>query len=70
MVLFQKLAQKYREVFPEFFKSCPNLLPTSYAYSFSENTSYLQLSGSNNWFYVVITIFAQHFNICSAKLVE
>jgi len=25
MVLFQKLSQKYREVFPEFFKSCPNL---------------------------------------------
>ena len=27
VVLFQKLAQKYREVFPEFFKSCPNLPP-------------------------------------------
>ena len=38
MVLFQKLAQKYREVFPEFFKSCPNLSPTSYAYSFDAET--------------------------------
>jgi len=28
------------------------------------------LSGLNNWFYVVITIFAQHLNICSSKLVE
>jgi len=24
MDLFQKLSQKYREVFPEFFISCPN----------------------------------------------
>jgi len=60
MVLFQKLAQKYREVFPEFFQSCPNLPPTSYVYSFNAETleipSYLQLSGSNNWFYMVITI--------------
>jgi len=38
MVLFQKLAQKYREIFPEFFKSCPNLHPTSYTYSFNEET--------------------------------
>ena len=72
MVLFQKLAQKYREVFPEFFKSCPNLPLTSYAYSFNTETftSYLQLSGLNNWFYVVITIFAQHLNICSPILME
>jgi len=35
-----------------------------------QNTSYLQLSGLNNWFYVVITIFAQHLNIWSPKLVE
>ena len=35
-----------------------------------QNASYLQLSGLNNWFYVVITIFAQHLNICSPKLVE
>ena len=33
MVLLKKLAQTYREVFPDFFKSCPNLPPTSYAYS-------------------------------------
>ena len=38
MVLFQKLAQKYREVFPEFFKSCPNLSPISYAYRFDAET--------------------------------
>jgi len=38
VVLFQKLAQKYREVFPEFFKSCPNLPLTSYPYSFNAET--------------------------------
>jgi len=38
MVLFQKLAQKYREIFPEFFKSCPNLPLTSKAYSFNAKT--------------------------------
>ena len=27
VVLFQKLAHKYREVFPEIFKYCPNLFP-------------------------------------------
>jgi len=27
MVLLKQLAQIYREVFSEFFKSCPNLLP-------------------------------------------
>ena len=35
-----------------------------------QNTSYLQLSGLNNWFYVFTTLFAQHLNICSPKLVE
>jgi len=35
-----------------------------------QNTSYLPLSRLKNWFYVVITIFAQQFNICSPKLVE
>jgi len=74
VVLFQKLAQKYQEVFPEFFKSCPNLppLPTPIALTqkLCRNTSYLQLSGLNNWFHVVITIFAQHLNICSPKLGE
>ena len=33
-----------------------------------QNTSYLQFGGLNNWFYAVITIFAQHLNICSSKL--
>ena len=31
-------------------------------------TSYLQLTALNNWFFVVITSFAQHLNICSPKL--
>ena len=38
LVQFLILAQKYREVFPEFFQSCPNLPPTSYAYSFNAET--------------------------------
>jgi len=38
MVLFQKLAQKYRYVFPDFLKSCPDLPSTSYAYSFNAET--------------------------------
>ena len=38
MVLFQKLAQKYREEFPEFFKSCSKPLLTSYVYSFNAET--------------------------------
>jgi len=37
-VLFQKLSQKYRQVFPEFLKSCPNIPPASYAYSFDAET--------------------------------
>jgi len=40
MVLFQKLAQKYREVFPEFFKSCPNLrTPIALTQTLWQNTS-------------------------------
>jgi len=35
-----------------------------------QNTSYLQLGELINWFYVVITIFAQHLNICSPTLGE
>jgi len=38
MALFQKLAQKFRELFTEFFWSCPNLPLTSYAYSFNAET--------------------------------
>jgi len=72
MVLFQKLVQKYREVFPEFFYSCPNLpplrTPIALTQKLWQNTSYL--SGLNNWFDVVITIFVQHLNICSPQLVE
>jgi len=63
MVLFQKnkLAQKYREVLPEFFNFVlisPLLrTPIDLTQKLWQNTSYLQLSGLNNWFYVVITIF-------------
>jgi len=68
MVLFQKLAHKYRQVFPEFCKSCPDLppifTPIALTQELWQNTSYLQVSGLNNWFYVVITIFAQHLSIC------
>jgi len=35
-----------------------------------QNSRYLQLGGLINWFYVVITIFAQHLNIRSPKLGE
>ena len=53
MVLFQKLAQKYWEDFPEFFKSCPNLppfrTPIALTQKLWQNTRYLQLSGLNNW---------------------
>jgi len=38
MVLLRQLAQTYREVFPELFKSCPNLPPNSYAYSSNAET--------------------------------
>jgi len=49
VVLFQKLAQKYREVFPEFFY-LSELLPASLASTQKlwQNTIYLQLSGLNN----------------------
>jgi len=74
MVLFQKLAQKYRKFFLNFFNlvriSPPLRTPIALTQKLWQNTSYLQLSGLNNWFYAVITIFAQHLNICSPKLVE
>ena len=75
IVLLKKLAQIYREVFPEFFKSCPNLppplrTPIAPTQKLCQITSNLHLSGLNNWFYVVITIFTQHLNICSPKLEE
>jgi len=38
MVLLTKLAQTYREVFPQFFTSCANLPLTSYAYSSNAET--------------------------------
>jgi len=52
------------QIFPHF------VTPIAATQTFRQNTSYLQLTGLNNWFYVVITIFAQHLNICSPKLEE
>jgi len=43
-------------------------MPIALTQKLWQNTSYLQLGGLINWFYVVITIFAQHLNICSPKL--
>jgi len=52
-------------------KSPPPLrTPRTLTQKLWQNASYLQLSGLINWFYVVITIFAQQLNICSPKLVE
>jgi len=73
MVLFQKLAQKYRKFFLNFSilsESPPLRTPIALTQKLWQITSYLQLSGLNNRFYVVITIFAQHLNVCSPKLVE
>jgi len=32
-----------------------------------QNTNYLQLGSMVNWLYVVMTIFAQQFNVCISK---
>ena len=50
--------------------SPPYRTPTDLTQKLWQNTSYPQLSGLNNWFYVVIKIFAQHLNMCSPKLGE
>jgi len=55
---------KFVRIFP------PLRTPIALTQKLWQNTTYLQLSGLNNWFYVVITIFAQHLNICSPKLVD
>jgi len=75
MILLKQLAPTYWEVFPELFKILPESSPpprTLFALTQKlwQNTTYLQLVGLNNWFYAVITIFAQHLNICSPKLGE
>jgi len=63
VVLLKKLAQTYREVFPEFFKSCPNLpplcTPTTLTQKLWQNTGYLQLSALN------ILVSRGHNNFCS-----
>ena len=59
---------KHRQVFPEILKSCPHLPPISYAYSSNAETwakYWLSTAWWIDWFYVAITIFAQHLNICS-----
>jgi len=73
MILFRQPAQTYRAVFPLFFYSSPNLTPPprtpiALTQKLWQNISYLQLGSMNNWFYPVMTIFAQHLNICSPKL--
>jgi len=50
--------------------SLPLRTPKALTQKLWQNTGYLQLSGLNNWFYVVVTIFAQHLHMCSPKLVE
>jgi len=74
MVLFKKLAKNIGKFFLNFLNlvriSPPLRTPIALTQKLWQNTSPLQLSGLNNWFYVVITIFAQHFNVCSPKLVE
>ena len=60
------------QFFLKFFVSCPNLpplrTPIALTQKLCQNTSFLQLGGLIDWFYVVITIFAQHLNIFSPKL--
>jgi len=65
MVLLKQLAKTYREVFPEFFKSCPNLpplrTPIALTQKLWQNTSHVKLGGLINWFYVAI----RNNNFCS-----
>jgi len=45
-------------------------MPIALTQKLWQNTSYLQLGRLNNWFFAVMTIPAQHLNICSPKLGE
>ena len=69
MVLFQKLTQQIGKFFLNFFnlaRIVPLLrTPIALTQKLLQNTYYLQLSGWNNWFDVVITIFAQHEHLQS-----
>jgi len=73
IILLKKFAQIYRAVFPEFFLFLLNLplplrTPVALKLKLCQNISYLKLSGKNNCFHPVTTIFAQQLNICSPKL--
>jgi len=50
--------------------SSPLRTPIALKQKLWQNSCYLQLGGLINWFYVVITIFAQRLSICSTKLGE
>jgi len=71
---FRNLPKNIGKFFLNFFNlvriSPPLRTPIALTQKLWQNTSYLQLSGLNNWFYVVTAIFAQRLNICSPKLVE
>ena len=71
---FRNLPKNNGKLFLNFLNlvriSAPLRTPIAITQKLWQNTSYLQLSGLNNWFYVIITIFAQHSNICGPKLVE
>jgi len=73
IIPLKKFAQIYRAVFPEFFfvlaeSSPPLSTPMPLKLKLCQNISYLKLSGKNNCFHPVMTIFAQQLNICSPKL--
>jgi len=70
MVLFQKFVQKYREVFLNFFNLVRIFPPLRTHIALTQklwqNSSYLQLSGLNNWFYVIITFLLNTW-ICAVQ---
>jgi len=72
MVLLKQLAQASTSFSWNFLYlapiSPPLRTPIALTQKLCQNTSFLQLGGLIDWFYVVITIFAQHLNICSPKL--
>ena len=67
---FRNLLKNIGKLFLNFFKSCPNLpplrTPIALTQKLWQNSSYLQLSGLNNWFYMVITILLNTW-ICAVQ---